>query len=143
MGRWTYYSPFVLGVAFALLSKDLFDEQAPTDPAWRYWLVIGVASVMVGLFAQLGMLGVQGAFARVLPVPGGRSVRGSGPVVVGWMLLASLAAAGVSALLIWDGLWLAATWSGGAAVAALLVALVAYVWCWPAAEADFAPPQRV
>jgi predicted membrane channel-forming protein YqfA (hemolysin III family) len=43
--------------------------------------------VLTGVILQLGMIGLQGVFAGVLPVPLGRSIRGRVATAVGYLLL--------------------------------------------------------
>lgn len=139
MGRWTYYSPLLLGFVFILLLNDSLREQQwmlPLTPL-RQWLAVLGLAVGFGLLVQLVMVGAQGAFAQVLPVPGGRSFRGRPAVLGGASLVAAVAATIVAAFLYNEGLRSAA-WTLGvvAAVAYLLVCLV-YFWSMPIAVHDF------
>lgn len=138
MNRWTYYSPIFLGAAFAVLAKDLYDDQLPLAGDWRYWTALSAVAVAFGLIGQAAMIGIQGAFAQVLPVPGGRSIRGRGAVVAGGLLLLSVGGSVVTGLLSWEALVLPVWVAGIVSTAALVAALITYAWCWPAAQHDFA-----
>jgi hypothetical protein len=85
------------------------------------------------------MIGVQGVFAGVVPVFGGRSIRGTSASVIGMLIL------------VWQGLGvMAALWMlfappnilfwviNVAAGAGMIAALIIYVWCLPTAARDFA-----
>lgn len=138
MGRWTYYSPLLLGFVVALLAEDLYEPILPPTPAWQHWLGAALLSLACGVYLQLALIGSQGAFAQVLPLPGGRSVRGAGAVGGGWLLLAALALTFVCGLLLWESVQPAATIAGAAAGVAGAVVILIYVWCWPTAQRDFA-----
>ncbi len=139
MSRWTYYSPLVIGL---LLPLTLYDPILQSDrvlalPQQARWAVLAGVCLACGIHAQLAMFACQGVFARVLPVPFGRSVRGREAVLCGWFLLGYLVLAFAAFLLYSDEF---ATVSGAllaAALASLLAALIAYIWGWPAAIRDF------
>lgn len=137
MGRFTYYSPIFLGIAFALLSRDLYEMAIPPEPAWQHHLIVGMVAASVGLLLQVLLIGAQGAFAQVLPAPGGRSIRGSGAVGGGWLLLLACGLGIASGLLSWEGLSTVGTILATASAAALAGFAVVYVWCWPTAQRDF------
>ena len=86
------------------------------------------------------MVGAQGAFAQVLPAPGGRSIRGRIAVVSGGLILATLLLALIAAVLFKDkteDLRTVARVIGAGAMGTAVSALIAYFWGMPAAVADF------
>lgn len=139
MSRLTYYSPLIIGL---LLPLTLYDHILQADrvlilPEQVRWLVLAGVCLACGLHAQLAMLACQGIFARVLPVPFGRSLRGREAVLCGWFLLGYLTLA-FAAFLLYSDEFARVSWSLlGAALASLLAALIAYIWGWPAAVRDF------
>ena len=143
MGRWSYYSAILLGTAFAYLARDLYDATIPPEPTWKYWTLVSLAAVGFGLACQLAMIGAQGAFAQVLPVPGGRSVRGGGAVGGGWLILLWFGLSCAGGLLYWESAGVTAWVALGAGQAALIVAAMVYIWAWPAAIRDFDTSNRI
>jgi hypothetical protein len=143
MNRWTYYSPLALGALFGLLARDFYEHLLPGEPWQAVATVTGIA-IGFGLLAQLALVGVQGAFAQVMPVPGGRSIRGRAAVVIGALLLAALVGGIVAAILYGEGLGEEGLLPTVALLIAILAAAAAigaagvYAWSWPAAERDFA-----
>jgi MFS family permease len=150
MGRFTYYSPSVVGFVLALLSRDLYKQSLPIEDSWQHWVALLLVAVAAGLLAQFLMVGVQGLFAQVLPVPGGRSIRGRAAVTAGGFSLAGVALGIVAAMLAAergdDGVGTLLGWvTVGVTIlagAALMLAAAVYVWNWPAAERDFAADRR-
>ena len=139
MGRWTYYSPLWLGAALSLVIMLTYRQFLPELSDWLLALVVAGACVLIGLVCQLVIVAVQGAFAQVLPVPGGRSVRGRGAVVCGWLLMAAIACGVVAgALWIEEGMWLASLVLAVLGLGLLCGAVITYLWCWPLAVRDFA-----
>ncbi len=139
MGRWTYYSPFFLGlVLVAALSSSLIalEDVAALAPAARWAIVSGVA-LLAGLELQTAMVGAQGAFAQVLPVPGGRSIRGGGAQAAGTLLLLAAALGIVGGLIRSPESSLPSNVVWSLAGAALLGSGIIYFWCWPTAVPDF------
>jgi hypothetical protein len=137
MGAWAYYSPLGLGLLVTLVLHETVRAHAPAMPAWAEWpFVVGVALV-VGLLCQLMMIGVQGAFAQVLPVPIGRSIRGRAAEVGGCLIMGCVALAVVAVLLGVDELNLAALVVGVLSGVSGAGALITYIWCWPTALRDF------
>jgi hypothetical protein len=142
MGAWTYYSPFWIGLLITLVLHQTVQGHAPGLPAWALWpFVVGVG-VVVGLVCQLMMIGVQGAFAQVLPVPGGRSLRGRGAAVGGVLIIGFVVLGAVAGLLRSEELERAALVVSVVSMASALGALVCYVWCWPSAVRDFGRGER-
>ncbi|MBW7905720.1 MAG: hypothetical protein LC135_00565 [Phycisphaerae bacterium] len=137
MNRLTYYSPLVLGAALMFVMHETIAAGLPAESLSLKWLWVTLAAVCVGAAVQMMMVGAQGAFAQVLPVPGGRSIRGRGAVVGGMLIIAWLVLAAAAALLYSEGAriatWTTAILSGASGVGALL----AYIWCWPLAVDDF------
>jgi hypothetical protein len=83
------------------------------------------------------LIGVQGAFAQVLPVPAGRSIRGRGAVTGGLLIITCVALGAVAGLLQSEELARAALVVGVLSLAAGGAAAITYVWCWPIAVRDF------
>ena len=136
--RFVYSPPRGVGRFRALLLNEPLREQCPLwlhDQAWLFVVAVGLAA---GLIFQVVLVALQGALAHVLPVPGGRSIRGPGAAAGGWLLLLAVTGAIVAWMLRGEELavpfWVFAGLSGGSLVAAG----VAYAWCWPAAVHDFA-----
>ena len=141
MGFWTYYSPLGLGILLTLvLQGDVWQwylDWMPTLEDSLRWPIVLATAAGVGLGCQLALIGTQGAFAQVLPVPGGRSVRGRAAVVSGALILVGLALGIIAALLQAEEVGVAPIAVGGASLAAGLGAVITYVWSWPTAERDF------
>jgi hypothetical protein len=89
MSGWTYYAPFSLGTLGTAAAYCSRLSSMPSRPIWTH-LLAPVFFVLTGVVLQLGMIGLQGAFAGVLPVPLGRSIRGRVATVVGYLLLSCL-----------------------------------------------------
>ncbi len=139
MGRWTYYSPFFLGLLLvAALSDSLIalEDVQNLAPAMRWTVITGVA-LLAGLALQTAMVGAQGAFAQVLPVPGGRSIRGGGAQAAGTLLLLAAALGIVGGLIRSPESSLPSNVVWGLAGAALISSAIVYFWCWPTAVRDF------
>lgn len=137
MSRATYYSPFVIGLlAAGLYYFNNWTFYAGLSAATLTWQV-GGGVLAVALVAQLYMVGAQGAWAAVLPVRGGRSVRGPGAVAAGVLLTLGLSAGIVAAMLFGQSMGTPAWVAAGLTGAALFVAAGVYVWCLPAAVPDF------
>lgn len=139
MGRGAYYAPGLVVAALALIVYVDNTDQLPPWENWQHVLAGAGFAVGAALIAQLAMVGAQGAFAQVLPVPGGRSVRGrsaawAGGLVLVWFGL-GLVAAVLGAERIRVGPWVFA----GISLAPLLLALGIYVWALPTAQRDFDP----
>jgi hypothetical protein len=141
MGRWSYYSPILLGVALALsLALSLhgsIEGYFPALPGWARWpFFVGIA-LGVGLLCQLVLIGLQGAFAQVLPVPIGRSIRGGGAVLAGVLLLLAVGLGLAAGLLLLEQVGGSALVLAAFAGLAAAAAVVTYVWNLPAAGRDF------
>jgi hypothetical protein len=135
MGPFTYYTPLWLGtlISAALLHASGYGA----DWSFRVPLLILVAAP-VGLACQLAMFGAQGAFAQVLPVPIGKSIRGRPATVCGSLTLLSVAALSAAFVLALDD-------GVNRPIIAILTvggifgvcALGTYVWSLPVASRDF------
>jgi hypothetical protein len=137
MERWAYYSPLWLGALLVLALNDALRAALPLMPPWASWLVVAGVAVLAGLQAQVLLVGAQGAFAQVLPVPRGRSIRGGAAAAGGWLLIAWVLLSGVTVLLGGEAVTEAAIVLGILSLVALGGAIVIYAWNIPAAIADF------
>lgn len=137
MGRWTYYSPVWLGALLVLALNEPVRAQLPLADARVQWLVVLGVALGFGWHCQVLMVGAQGAFAQVLPVPGGRSIRGRAALVAGWLLMTWYGLSLVTLLLAFEAVKTAAYVVGVVTLAALGGALVVYGWSLPAAVVDF------
>jgi hypothetical protein len=141
MGPWTYYSPLWLGALLVLALNDSL-RALMIWPEWLEWLAVAGVAILAGVQAQVLMIGAQGLFAQVLPVPIGKSIRGgpavlAGTLLIGWVLLSAAAV-----LLGLEEIALPAKSVGVAALVLLAAALAVYVWSLPAAVADFRSGRR-
>ncbi len=139
MGPWTYYSPLWLAtiVAFAVFANSPQLDWLPADGLF-YWTFGVVGSVLVGVLCQLGMFALQGAAAQVMPVPFGRSIRGRGAKVTGFLWIFALAATLAVGLVASDADSAVPVLVFGVAAVALAVSgVVSYIWCASGAIPDF------
>ena len=137
MSFWTYFSPSLLGAGLALILYWNGLQTMPDRSAGLHVVYAAGWAVIAAAASQLLMMGAQGAFAQVLPAPGGKSIRGRGAVVAGASILAAGVLAAAAVLLYAEGLnapGLIAAIAGGAALA---TAAIAYFWSMPIAVADF------
>ena len=137
MGRSTYYAPLYVSLIVALLGRDIYGDSIPPEPAWQHWAAVIGISLGFGIACQLAFMGVQGMFAQVLPVPGGRSIRGRSARISGTALLFGVAGIAISLLMFTEGIVLAASISGAVTLALLLTTIIVYLWSLPAAVSDF------
>jgi hypothetical protein len=142
MGFWTYYSPLGIGVVLALVLHEAIWAHAPAMPAWGRWPFVAGVAVGVGLLCQLMLIGVQGAFAQVLPVPVGRSIRGPGAMLGGWLIIVAIVLGAAGGLLRSEELHRAGLVIVVLGLLAAAGALITYVWCWPTAVRDFGKDAR-
>ena len=142
MSAWTYYSPLWLGALLVLALNDSLRAALPPMEPWKTWLVVAGVAVAVAVQSQVLMIGAQGAFAQVLPVPVGRSIRGGGAVGSGWLLIGWVVLSAVTVLLGHEAVTRAAIVLGVASLFALGGAGAIYVWSIPAAQPDFAARGR-
>lgn len=138
MSVWTYYSPIGVGFLLVLILHETVGGYAPVEwPLWTRWPFVIVIGILSGLLCELLLIGVQGAFAQVLPVPVGRSIRGRGAVLGGALIIAAVALAAIAGLLkIQDMLAPAGVTTVLCALAAV-GAVITYFWSWPVAVRDF------
>lgn len=137
MGRWTYYSPLWIGALLIFSLNDAIRRGVAAYPDWQQWLIVVGAAIAGGLHCQILMLGTQGAFAQVLPVPGGRSIRGPAATMAGWLLALWFVLGIATVLLLMEGITTAAITVGSVTAATLIGAVLIYVWNLPAAVEDF------
>ncbi len=137
MGRWTYYAPLWLGVLVILSLNDAIRAALKSYEPAQQWLVVIAAALAGGLHCQALLIGSQGAFAQVLPVPRGKSIRGTPAVVAGWLLIFWFVLSIVTLLLALEQIYAGVLVVGITAAAALLSSLATYAWSLPAAVADF------
>jgi hypothetical protein len=140
VGFWGYYSPFLIGIALTFLQSDSIFRQLDlwaALPTELRWAAVAALSLLAGAACQLLMAGAQGAFAQVLPVPFGRSLRGRPAVVSGAGLLTGVGLLGAAVLLQSPEFPALRNGLAGLGGASLLIALGAYLWGLPAAVRDF------
>lgn len=137
MNRLTYYSPFLIGLGLSFLMHQVIEAALPAEWLNAKWLWVAVSGLTVGLHLQILMIGAQGAFSQVLPVPRGRSIRGRGAVVGGVLIIGWIGLGLVTALLYSEDVRVAVWIAAGLSLACGAGALVAYAWCWPTAAPDF------
>lgn len=101
------------------------------------WVAVSGAAAAFGLLCQMLMIGAQGAFAQVLPVWGGRSIRGGAAAGAGWLLMAAFVLTVVAVLLLKEAVETGGVATAIAAGAAFATAGCVYAWHMPAAQADF------
>jgi predicted membrane channel-forming protein YqfA (hemolysin III family) len=143
VNRATYYSPLWLGALLILaLNESIRARYAFAEP-WVQWAGVGFIAVVFGLECQFLMIGAQGAFAQVLPVPRGRSIRGRAAAVAGWLAIGVFVLGDGAAVMKVNGMGSAALVPGLAALVALIAGVVIYVWNLPAAVADFGDDRGV
>ena len=138
MGRWTYYLPLLLGTLLTPVLVVTHRDLLPALPPWQFWVLALGLGPAAGLLCQLVMVAAQGAFAQVLPVPGGRSVRGRAAVAAGTLLLLGLGLGLAAILLAFEQIGVVAIVLGILCGGAALAAIVAYAWSLPTAVRDFA-----
>lgn len=141
MGRATYYSPLWLGALLVLALNEPL-RVGLTLPDATEWLIVAALAIAAGLQSQVLLVGAQGAFAQVLPVPWGRSVRGRSAAMAGWLLIAWVWLSVVTVMLGFETVTQAALVVGVLSLAALAGALIVYIWNIPAAVRDFATDER-
>lgn len=135
MSAFAYYSPLWVGAALAVaIFSAVYDTLAPSHRLWVGLLGCPAA----GIACQLALIGFQGSFAQVLPVPGGKSIRGRGAMLCGALILLGMGFALAAFLVGYDGLAGVASVATILAGGSLAAALGAYFWCVPAAITDFA-----
>lgn len=134
MSVYTYFSPLWLGTLIAAAVLSAFYRDLPSTT--RMWLA-AAGCPGVGLLWQLALIGAQGAFAQVLPVPIGRSIRGRSAVVAGALILVAATGAVGTALVGYEQFDIVGKILAGVSAAALVGAAGTYAWSIPAAVRDF------
>lgn len=143
MSVWTYYSPIGVGFLLVLVLHETVGGYAPVEwPLWTRWPFVIVIGILSGLLCQLLLIGVQGAFAQVLPVPVGRSIRGRGAVLGGALIIAAVALATIAGLLKIQDMPAPAVVTTVLCSMAAIGAVITYFWCWPVAIRDFHEGKR-
>lgn len=138
MSRWAYYAPMLLTFLAVLGLNEPIRQAAPPRMLGGPWAYVLVLAAIVALGAQILMLGSQGVAARVLPAPGGRSIRGGAAQAAGYCAIAAVAAGVAFGLLAIEGMSIGG-WTAGIVTALLaLTGIGVYVWSWPTAVRDFA-----
>lgn len=137
MSRWTYYCPLWLGAIIAAAVGYSALGQLPPMATWLLYVLYVAGCLLTGVQCQLAMIGAQGLFAQVLPVPHGRSIRGGAAMLGGTFLLGWVALSVVTALLWTEKLPVAPLVLAVVSVLCLAGAVITYVWCWPVAVRDF------
>lgn len=137
MGRFTYYCPAALGAGLTLTLAKTIAEAAPAMLRDSPWVWVGLSALAAGVICQVLMVSAQGVLAQVLPVPGGRSIRGRAAVGGGFLLGSGVLCAPVAALLYSEGFGGAAWIVAGVGLAALLTFTALYIWNLPVARRDF------
>ena len=137
MGPLAYYAPFFLGILLTALNWSAIQQYVPATWSGWFWPLLVALCLAAGVLAQLLMIGAQGVFAQVLPVPRGRSIRGPAAILGGALILAAAILTLIATLL------LAEQFATPAIVAAIgaglsgVAAVAAYAWNIPAALHDF------
>ncbi len=142
MGSATYYSPLWLGMLLVLIMNEMIRGLVPAWSVQMQWLVVAGVALAVGAQCQVFMFGLQGAFAQVVPVPWGRSLRGRPAALTGTLLMAWVLLSGVTVLLGFEEVSKAAWTLGVTSLVVLALAAIVYVWGLPAALEDFREPRR-
>ncbi len=137
MGPWVYFSPLLVGAALVLALLDTLRAKAPAMPAWLMYVYLPSLVVAGGVAAQLLLIGMQGVRAQVLPVPFGRSIRGSSAAWAGYLILGCALSGVIAFLLASESLTTAAWILAVTATAMAIFAILLYVWSLPAAQSDF------
>ncbi len=137
MGRWAYYSPLWLGPLLVLAMNEILRAKIAFLEPRLQWLLIILVAILFGLKCQVLMIGAQGAFAQVLPVPWGKSIRGGAAMLGGWLLIVWFTLSVVAGLLHYENMSAVALILGLLSLATLGGAIVVYVWNIPAAIPDF------
>lgn len=137
MGRWTYYAPLWLGTLLAAAFYLANLGKLPPRPVATHVLSVVIGAPLLGIILQLATVGLQGAFAQVLPVPWGRSIRGRAAVIGGVLLLSAIVLGVLAVFFRFNGLGVVAMIVGSVGAASLIGAVWTYFWSVPAAVRDF------
>jgi hypothetical protein len=149
MTKWQYWSPMIIGGVVG----EIYGLQTYRNLGGNPLVSVGVLPVLFALGGaislQLALVGAQGLFAGVLPVPFGKTIRGAKCRVIGFLLLfgplvaaffmssgAFLQLAGLGRTLGWFwSIWFL-FWAAFSSLSAP-AALVIYLYSAPMAEPDF------
>ena len=146
MTKLHYYSPGIAGLLIGLIVGYETSASLGLPRFMTYALVPLLTAIDLGLTCQLGVLGFQGLFAGVLPVPIGKTLRGTMCHLIGFLIVLglltrvglSLAGSqfGVFTLISELGAGVVLVWAL-IGLGCLLLALLLYVFSIPSAVADF------
>ena len=134
MSRMGYFAPGIVGVVVGLVYVVF--GGAERDAAERVTLGCILVPVLFAL-CQLSMIASQGVFARVLPVPVGRSIRGGKCLAIGLLIDAAIASSLIAILLVRVETDTTAVVVMATSGACWLAAVLVYLWSLPTAVADF------
>lgn len=127
------------GFALAALMHDTIWASSPIKLNENlHWVVVFLVGLSWAIAFQLLMVGSQGLFAQVLPVPGGRSIRGGMAVLGGALIWLFVLSTSIARLLAGEQLKWVPTAMGVVGLLAAIGAVICYVWGWPTAVRDFA-----
>lgn len=138
MGPFAYYSPLLIGILLVLSMSGTIRESFPTYSDGAWYPMLAAFAIGAGVLCQAIMIGLQGVYAQVLPVPVGKSIRGGAAVAAGAMILISALSFAAWALLFSEWMILGAGIAVLIAIASLVGAGLVYIWNLPAAVRDFA-----
>jgi hypothetical protein len=151
MTKLQYWSPLIIGAIVGEIYGLLTLRQVGLNPVLSTGVLPMVAALCCGLTLQLILIGAQGFFAAVLPVPFGKSLRGTKCRVIGFLvllgalleMLLALTRTSLRPVHSLEGTdWLLAIlWRSGGLVI-LVLALVVYLVSIPAAEPDFSTDEQ-
>ena len=134
MSRMGYFSPGMIG-ALAGLVFAVF-HSGDDGPAERLLLACVLVPALFA-YCQLLMIAAQGIFAAVLPVPFGRSLRGTKCVVIGSLIVAAAVSGKLAYLFSRTESGQATLILGALSLVCALASLGWYVWSLPTAMMDF------
>ena len=140
MSRMGYFSPGLMGglagLVFAVFHRG--------DDTTAERLLLASALVPGSfIFCQLLMFAAQGIFASVLPVPFGKSLRGTKCIVVGSLMVAAAVTGMLAYLFSRAESGRATLVLGGLSLVCTLASLGWYLWSLPTATADFSEENGV
>lgn len=142
MGPWVYFSPLLVGAGLMLALLDTLRAKAPAMPAWLMYVYLPALVIAGGVVAQLLLIGMQGVRAQVLPVPFGKSIRGSSAACAGYLILGCALSGVIAFLLASESLTIAAWILAISATAMAIFAILLYLWSLPGALPDFRDTER-
>lgn len=144
MSKLAYYSPFLIGMVLGppLTYFQTAELWATMSDARRLLMVPGylIAGVLLAISLQLLMIGLQGVTGGVVPVYGGRSIRGTRAVVIGLLILVWNGVGATALLSLRTIRELPTSWFwflSVVSVVSLVGFIGTYLWCIPNAVRDF------